>query len=119
MSKKKVMILGFILLILIVIFAVYRKPHVQDAGFVNLKPSVFFNDNEYVVTKIEIDRSEISEMIAKVSKISNIVSYSESDNPYKSVDYIAEINGRDSSRYIAVRINDIYFLAEINDESLN
>lgn len=115
MRKKKIVFIALALVLLgVLMFAIVNNSQVQKASFVNLEPTLILNEIEYEVTDSEIDIKDIGSKIAIVSQISNVVSYSDDNNPYRSVDDVHEIKGKKIEEHVAVRINGTYFLAEVN-----
>ncbi len=113
MKKQSKIIIVLSIIILIIGFLISNsKSDLKDATFVNLAPSVSIDSIKYNISDIEISNDELGNVIAKVTKKSEIVSYLDSENPYKNVDYIKNVLNEDSSELVAVRINGLYYLAK-------
>ncbi len=109
---------SILLVICIMFLGGCSNSSIKQAQFTNLKPSISLEGKEYIVSKDVVDKNTIAEQIAKVTTISNIVSYSEKDNPYKKIGKIYKIKGENIEKAIAVEINDSIYLAKI-DSNLN
>ncbi len=113
MKKQSKIITVLPIIILIIGFLISNsKSDLKEATFANLDPSVTIDSIKYNISDIEIPNDELGNVIANVTKKSEIVSYLDSENPYKSVDYIKSVLNEDSSEVVAVRINGRYYLAK-------
>ena len=59
--------------------------------------------------------NEIEEQIGKVTKIQEIVSYPEDQNPYKKPSQIFKVKDISVQKTIAIQVNDKLYIANIDE----
>lgn len=86
----------------------------SSAEFTNTTPAVIKIDNlTYLMTDEVLATNEVEEQIGKITRIQEIVSYSEDQNPYKSLNEIFEIKDINIEEAIAINVNDKLYKAYI------
>lgn len=87
----------------------------SSAEFTNLTPAVIKIDNlTYLMTDEVLATNEVEEQIGKITRIQEIVSYSEEQNPYKSPSKIFKVKDINIEEAIAIKVNDKLYKANIN-----
>lgn len=103
------------LLFVVILLAGCNTNKLSSADFTNLTPAVIkINDFTYLMTEEVLSTNEVEEQIAEITQIHTIVSYSEEQNPYKSVDEIFKVKGVTIEEAIAIQVNDKLYKATIN-----
>ncbi|MFF2752990.1 hypothetical protein ACFVR1_04420 [Psychrobacillus sp. NPDC058041] len=87
----------------------------SSAEFTNTTPAVIKIDNlTYQMTDEVLSTNEVEEQIGKITRIHEIVSYSEDQNPYKNTSKIFKIKNINVEEAIAIQVNNSLFKANIN-----
>ena len=97
----------------VIILAGCANEGLRGAYFVNVKPSISIDGKEYIITKDTVDSNSIEKEFAKITKISEIVSYPDESNPYKNLGKVYTIKGKNPNIEIALEINNKIFLGRV------
>ncbi|MBD7944386.1 hypothetical protein H9650_09695 [Psychrobacillus sp. Sa2BUA9] len=85
---------------------------ISNAEFTNTTPAKIKIENlTYLMTDEVLATNEVEVQIGKITRIQEIVSYSEDENPYKSPSKIFKIINTDIEESIAIKVNDMLYKA--------
>ncbi|CAG9609113.1 hypothetical protein NEOCIP111885_02854 [Pseudoneobacillus rhizosphaerae] len=102
---KRVLTMG--LIFISIILSGCNTNNLSDAEFTNLTPAEIKMDNStYLMTDEVLTTNEVEEQIGKVTKILEIVSYSEDQNPYKNPNKIFKVSDESVEKVIAIQVNE-------------
>lgn len=110
--KKVLTIIVFTLLLLLVIT---YFGFIEKVTFINAKPSIMLNDIEYTVTQNTLLRKEVGMPFGRVTKVIELVSYSE--NPYKKLRWVYKIKNKDIQEEVALGMNGIIYVCKACKEN--
>ena len=116
--KKLYLILLVIFFSYIVLLSGYtilkQQPSVKSATLENLKPSIMFENREYLINMNTIvDKKNIGKQVAKVTRVTILISYSENNDPYKILGKICIVNGELPENKLAIEIGNSFYIAEV------
>jgi hypothetical protein len=97
--------------IIVILFCSVSCVNMEPYTFVNVKPSIFFKNEEYTVSQKTLSQNELEYKIGYIEKSIKLVSYSEKDNPYKNIGYIYKIKNILVSKSICIEINSKFYIA--------
>ncbi|MCM3711121.1 hypothetical protein [Sporosarcina luteola] len=107
---KKAIPIGLILIS--ILLSGCNKNELSNAEFTNLTPAVIHLDNlNYLMTDEVLSTDEIEEQIGKITRIHELVSYSEDQNPYINPSEIYKIKDIKTEKAIAIKVNDKIYKA--------
>jgi hypothetical protein len=90
----------------------------KNAEFTNVTPAeVKINDTVYLMTEDIVFEKDMDKQIGKVTKVNAIVSYIETDNPYKNPNKIYKIKNKNIEEVIAIQVNDKIYKATAKESS--
>jgi hypothetical protein len=113
-TLKRVITIG--LIFISIILSGCNSNNLSDAEFTNLTPAEIKMDNStYLMTDEVLTTNEVEEQIGKVTKILEIVSYSEDHNPYKNPNKIFKVKDESVEKAIAIQVNDKLYIANIDE----
>jgi hypothetical protein len=113
-TLKRVITIG--LIFISIILSGCNSNNLSDAEFTNLTPAEIKMDNStYLMTDEVLTTNEVEEQIGKVTKILEIVSYSEDQNPYKNPNKIFKVKDESVEKAIAIQVNDKLYIANIDE----
>jgi uncharacterized protein with ATP-grasp and redox domains len=86
----------------------------KNAGLTNTTPAtVTMNDSTYILTDETLTQNEIDKQIGNITKVIEIVSYLESDDPYKNTKKIFKMKDIKVEEAIAVQVNEKLYKAKV------
>jgi hypothetical protein len=113
-TLKRVITIG--LIFISIILSGCNTNNLSEAEFTNLTPAEIKMDNStYLMTDEVLTTNEVEEQIGKVTKILEIVSYSEDQNPYKNPNKIFKVKDESVEKAIAIQVNDKLYIANIDE----
>jgi hypothetical protein len=113
-TLKRVITIG--LIFISIILSGCNTNNLSDAEFTNLTPAEIKMDNStYLMTDEVLTTNEVEEQIGKVTKILEIVSYSEDHNPYKNPNKIFKVKDESVEKVIAIQVKDKLYIANIEE----
>jgi hypothetical protein len=113
-TLKRVITIG--LIFISIILSGCTSNNLSEAEFTNLTPAEIKMDNStYLMTDEVLTTNEVEEQIGKVTKILEVVSYSEDQNPYKNPSKIFKVKDESVEKVIAIQVNDKLYIANIEE----
>lgn len=103
-------------LILILGFTLFLGSNITNklkCEFTNLTPAeVQINEATYLLTDEIISNEGVHEKIGEITKVHEIVSYMENDNPYKNPGKIYKLKNMEIEEWIGVEVNNRIYIAK-------
>lgn len=110
---RKITLLAISLLLSLGLFTGCSTSTLKNAEFTNTTPAaVKMNSSSYTLTDKTLSENEIGKQIGQITKINAIVSYIESDDPYKNTEKIFKIKDSKIEDAIAVEVNGKHYIAQ-------
>jgi len=103
MNRKGI---GIVILLTSILLVGCTTNTLYSGAFTNTTPAqINMNDTLYFMTEEVVSKNDIEKQIGKITRVSVIVSYLETDDPYKNPNKIFKINDKDIKDVIGIEVN--------------
>jgi uncharacterized lipoprotein NlpE involved in copper resistance len=111
--KRKSIITLLALLTLFSLIGCSEKS-LKKAEFTNTTPAqIKMNNTVYFMKDVILSADDIDNQIGEITKVNEIVSYLDADNPYKYPNKIFKVKEKDMEQVIGIQVNNIIYEAMV------